>query len=127
MDLIYRSFGRKNTWNQVSVRQEKIFAKLWFKNTKLWFSKTRNFGFQKHETLVFKNTKFRFENPKFRFEKPEVSVRKPEVSVRKPEVSGKIFELEISVKVVFRNASVAQTRNFELLCRTLNGKKDQNF
>jgi hypothetical protein len=52
--------------------------------------------------------KFRFENPKFRFEKPEVSDRKPEIS-------GKIFELETSEKVVFRNSSVAETRNFELL------------
>jgi hypothetical protein len=83
--------------------------------------------FAKWTTLL---TKFRFENPKFLFEKPEVLVRKPEVSVRKPEVSVrkpevsvknpevsvKNFELETSVKVVFRNASVAKTRNFELLC-----------
>jgi hypothetical protein len=63
------------------------------------------------------NTKFRCENPKFQFEKPEVlvrklevSVRKPEVSVQNPEVSGKFFELETSVKVIFRNASVAKPK-----------------
>jgi hypothetical protein len=68
--------------------------------------------------------------PEISVRKPEVSLQKPEVSVRKsevsvqnpevpvlnPEVPGEIFELEISVKVVFRNASVAETRNFELLC-----------
>jgi hypothetical protein len=48
--------------------------------------------------------------------KHEVSGQKPEVSVRKPVVSGKIFELETYVKAVFQNASVAETRNFELLC-----------
>jgi hypothetical protein len=54
--------------------------------TKNFALKTRNFGFREHE-----------------------------VSVRKPEVSGKIFELETSVKVVFRNASAVETesRNFE--------------
>jgi hypothetical protein len=52
---------------------------------------------------------------KFRLEKPKVSGQNPEVSFQNPEVSGKIFELEISVKVVFRNALVAVTRNFELL------------
>jgi hypothetical protein len=102
---------------------------LWFKNTKLWVSKTRSFG--------SKNTKFRFEKPEVSFRKPEVSVQKPEVSIGKPEVSvgkpevsvgkpeisvekpevpDKSFELETSVKVFFRNASVSETRNFELLC-----------
>jgi hypothetical protein len=64
--------------------------------------------FRKPEVLVLK--------PKVLVQKPEVLIRKSEVSVRKPEVSGKIYELETSVKVVFRNASVAETRNFELLC-----------
>jgi hypothetical protein len=41
--------------------------------------------------------------------------QKYEVSVRKPEVWFKIVELETSVKVVFRNASVAETQNFELM------------
>jgi hypothetical protein len=63
MDLIFRSFGRKNTE-----------------------IKNRSFG------------------------------RTKKISVQNPEFSGKIFELETSVKVVFRNASVAETRNFELLC-----------
>jgi hypothetical protein len=69
-------------------------------------TKTRNFGFQKSEVSVGK--------PEVSVGKPEVSVRKPEVSVRKPEVSGKFFELETSVKVVFQNASVAETKNFKL-------------
>jgi hypothetical protein len=43
------------------------------------------------------------------------NVPKPKVSVQNPKVSGEIFELETSVKVVFRNASVAGTQNFELL------------
>jgi hypothetical protein len=59
-----------------------------FKNTKLRFSKTRSFGSKK--------PKFQFENPKFRFENPK-----------------KIFELETFVKILFRNASLAETRNFE--------------
>jgi hypothetical protein len=66
--------------------------------------------------------KFRVGKPAVSVQKPEVSVRKPEVSVRKPEVlvrnpevSSKFFELETSIQVVFRNASVAETRNFELL------------
>jgi hypothetical protein len=45
--------------------------------------------------------------------------KKSEVSARYPEVSGKIFELETSIKVVFQNASVAETRNFKLLCEVL--------
>jgi hypothetical protein len=45
--------------------------------------------------------------------KPEVSVRKPEVSVQNPKISGKFFGLKISVKVVHRNASVAETRNLD--------------
>jgi hypothetical protein len=53
-----------------------------------------------------KNPKFWLENPKFRLENPVEN-----------EVSGKIFELETSVKVVLLNASVAETRNFELLCK----------
>jgi hypothetical protein len=69
-------------------------------NEKLWF-KTRNFGFQKHEVSVLK---------------PKVSVQKPEVSVENPEVLDTIFGLETFVKVVFRNASVAETRKFQLLC-----------
>jgi hypothetical protein len=47
--------------------------------------------------------------------KPEISIRKSEVSVQNLKVSDKIFELKTSVKVVFRNASVAETQNFELL------------
>jgi hypothetical protein len=72
---------------------------------------TRNSGFQKYEVSVKK--------PGISVRKPEVSVRKLEVSVQNPEVSGKFFEFEISVKVVFRNASVAETRNFELLCKSM--------
>jgi hypothetical protein len=76
---------------------------------------SQNFG----RTIFFlQNEQLRFKNTKLRFKKHEVSVRKPEVSVRKPEVSGKNFEPETSVKVVFRNASVAETRNFDLLCWT---------
>jgi hypothetical protein len=95
---------------EVSVGQKKSLQneQLWFKNTKLRFSKTRSFG--------VKNPKFWFEKLEVSLRKPEVLVRKPKVSVRKPEVSGKIFEFETSVKVVFRNASVAETRNFKLLC-----------
>jgi hypothetical protein len=52
-----------------------------------------------------KNSKFWFEKPEVSVRKPKVSVRKPEASVQNPEVSGKIFELETSVKVVFRNVS----------------------
>jgi hypothetical protein len=81
---------------EVLVEQKKILTK-------------RTTLVSKYETLVLKNTKFRFE-------KPEVSVQKPEVSVEKPEVSGKIFELETSIKIIFLNALVAETRNFELLC-----------
>jgi hypothetical protein len=91
-------------------------------NTKLWLSNTRSFG-SKTRSFGSKNPKFWFENPEVSVRKPEVSVRKPEVSARKPEasarkpeVSGKNFKLETSVKVVFRNASVAETRNFNLLC-----------
>jgi hypothetical protein len=62
----------------------------------------------KVKTPVFKNTKFRVGKTKIQFEKPAVLVQNPEVS-------GKIFELKTSVKAVFRNASVAETRNFELL------------
>jgi hypothetical protein len=60
--------------------------------------------------------KFGFKTRNFGFKKHVVSVRKPNVSVRKLEVLGKIFELETSVQVVIRNASVTETRNFELLC-----------
>jgi hypothetical protein len=84
--------------------------------------KIRNIGFKQHEASVRK-PEVSFEKPKILVEKqeilvrkPEVSVRKPEVSVQKPEVSGYIFELETSVKVIFRNAPVAETRNLELLC-----------
>jgi hypothetical protein len=70
---------------------------------------------EKHETSVFKNTKFRFEKLEVLVRKPEVLVRKAEVSFRKPDVSGKNFELETSVKIVFQNASVAETRNYKLL------------
>jgi hypothetical protein len=58
------------------------------------------------------NTKFRVEKPEVLVRKSEISVQKPEVSVRKPEALCKVFELETSVKVVFRNASVAETKNF---------------
>jgi hypothetical protein len=94
MDLVFRSFGRKKSRNQhPKFRQDE-----------------KNIFASKHEFPVFRNTKFRFENPKFR-------LKNPEVSVQNHEVSGKIFELETSLKVVFRNASVAETQNFELLCR----------
>jgi hypothetical protein len=75
--------------NEVSVRKPEILAR-------------------KHEVSGRKN--------EVSVRKPKVSVRKPEVSVQNPEVSGTIFELETSVKVVYRNASVAETRNFELQC-----------
>jgi formylmethanofuran dehydrogenase subunit A len=67
---------------------------------------TQNFGFQKLEVSV---------------RKPELSVKQSEVSVQNPEVSGKT-----SVKVFFRNASVAKTQNFELLCSILSLNR-QNF
>jgi hypothetical protein len=108
-------------------------------------SETWNFenfsGFLSTETSL--ETSYEFDIPKFRSQKipestPEVSVgqkkniyktnnfglktrnfsfQKPEVSVRKPEVS---------VEVVFRNASVPETRNFELLC-CKKWSKDQFF
>jgi hypothetical protein len=51
--------------------------------------------------------------PEISVKKPEVSVQNPEVSVQNPEVLGKIFELETSMKNVFRNAPVAEARNLE--------------
>jgi hypothetical protein len=111
--LIFRSFGRKKnpeSTPEVSVGQKNILCK-----TKLRFSKTRNSGFQKHEVLV-QNNRSSVRKPEVSVQKPEVLVRKPEVSVQNPKASGKYFELETSVKVVFRNALVAETQNFELLC-----------
>jgi hypothetical protein len=110
MDLIFRNFGRKNP--RINTRR--------FSRTKKNLCKTNNFGL-KHETsknMKFRlgNTKFWFKTPKFRFEKSEVSVKQLQVSGRKSEVSSKILDPETSVKVVLRNASVAETRNFELLC-----------
>jgi hypothetical protein len=82
MDLIFWSFSGKKSRNQ-----------------HLNFGlKTRNFSFQKPEVSVRKIWSFGSKISKF-----QVSVRKPEVSIGKPEVSGKMFELETSVKVVFRN------------------------
>jgi hypothetical protein len=63
--------------------------------------KIRNFGFQKQEILGRKNEVL----------VPEVLV--PEVSVQETRSFGS--KPRSSVKVVFRNASVAETRNFELL------------
>jgi hypothetical protein len=71
------------------------------------------FRFEKPEVSVQKSQSFgskseiSVQNPEFSVRIPEVSVRKPEVWVQNPEVSGKFFEFETSVKVVFRNASVA--------------------
>jgi hypothetical protein len=76
--------------------------------------KTRKFDFQKYEVSVVK-PKVSVRKPEVSVRKPEVLVQKPEVLVRKPEVWFKIVELETSVKVVFRNASVAETQNFESL------------
>jgi hypothetical protein len=109
IDLIFRSFGRKKSRKQ---------------HPNNFGLNTRNSGFQKHEVSDKKNEvsvrktrsfgskipKFRFKNPEVSVRKPEVSVqnaeilvRKPEVSVQNSEVSVKIFRLETSVKVVFRN------------------------
>jgi hypothetical protein len=103
--LIFRSFGCKKV--PESIPEVSVGRKNFLCKTNNFALKTRNFGFQKHEVSVRK--------PEVSVRKPENSVRKPENSVQNPEVSGKFFELEPSVKVVFQNASVTETRNFKLL------------
>jgi hypothetical protein len=109
--LKFRSQKIPESTPKISVGRKKILY-----NSNNFGLKTRNFGFQKHEVsrrkheVSFTKTRsFGSKNPKFWFEKPEVSVQNAEVS-------GKIFEHETSVKVVFRNALVAEIRNFELPC-----------
>jgi hypothetical protein len=86
---------------EVSVGRKKFLCK-----TNNFALKTQNFGFQKPE-VSFEKSEVLVGKPEASDRKPEVSFPKPEVSVRKPEVSGKFFELETTVKVVFRNVSVA--------------------
>jgi hypothetical protein len=84
---------------EVSVGRKKIRKTNNFGKTKFWF--------ENPEVSVQKSRSFGLKTPSFG--------KKTEVSVKNPKVSSKIFELETSVKVVLRNASVAETQNFELL------------
>jgi hypothetical protein len=106
--------GRKN---KVSVRKTRSFGskipKFRFENPQFWFKTEVSV---RKPTVSVQNRSFGSKIPKFRFDNPQYSF-KTEVSVRKPEVSGAFFEFATSVKVVFRNASVADTRNFDLLCK----------